>query len=80
LDTLKLDRTQISDAQLTDLGALKSLRYLDLSVTVVTDAGLEILAAQKNLKHIDLGSTPKVTAAGVAKLRKALPDCRIDSH
>jgi len=42
----------------------------------VTDEGLQELAKLKNLDELNLGGT-KVTKAGVAALRKALPRCRI---
>ena len=47
--------------------------YLLLSGTKVSDGGLEHL---ETLKSLTLRKT-KVTRAGVAKLQKALPDCKI---
>jgi hypothetical protein len=44
--------------------------------TPTTDAGLVHLKGMSNLKHLDLRYT-KVTDAGVAVLKKSLPNCQI---
>jgi hypothetical protein len=44
----------------------------DLTSTAVTDAGLKELAARTSLRSVSLDDT-KVTGAGVAQFRKALP-------
>jgi hypothetical protein len=43
----------------------------------VTDNGLKELAGLKELKYLDLRRCQGVTDAGVAELKKALPDCEI---
>jgi len=48
-----------------------------LNETQITDAGLKELAKLQKLGYLDLYNT-KVTKAGVAELKKALPDCIID--
>jgi hypothetical protein len=45
----------------------------------VTDAGLEYLAKLDKLGLVIL-SGPKVTEAGVEKLKKALPSCKIELY
>ena len=67
----------MTDAGLKELAALKGLQSLLISnCPGVTDAGLKELAALKGLQTLNLVLT-KVTAAGVAELQKALPDCKI---
>jgi hypothetical protein len=44
--------------------------------TAVTDAGLEHLAKRNTLEFVLLSGT-KVTAKGLAKLRKKLPDAAV---
>lgn len=50
---------------------------LYLADSDVTDADLDVLAKTKNLKVVNLRRT-RVTEAGVARLREALPSCQID--
>ena len=52
-----LSSTQVTDAELKELAALKNLTTLDLSDTRVTDAGMKELAALKNLTTLDLAWT-----------------------
>jgi hypothetical protein len=49
---------------------------LDLSQTNVTD-GLALLAELRGLHDLDVSNGPHVTAEGVARLRKALPLCKV---
>ena len=74
---LDLTRTEVIDAGLKNLAALKQLKTLDLGGTKVTDAGLKDLATLKQLQVLDLAST-KVTDAGVKELAKALPGCQFE--
>jgi hypothetical protein len=53
-----------------DLKYLKPLKSVWLEYTLVTDAGL------KSLKALNVVDS-RATGAGVAELRKALPDCKI---
>jgi hypothetical protein len=55
---------------------LSELRDLSLHATQVTDAGLEHLAGLTQLTTLYLSDT-HVTAAGVANLQQALPNCKI---
>lgn len=75
LQRLKLCMTRVTDAGLEHLSGLSELRDLDLSSTPVTDVGLEHL---KELTHLRLDGCRGVTAAGMAKFRKAWPNCRVD--
>ncbi|MBI3465848.1 MAG: hypothetical protein HY000_22755 [Planctomycetes bacterium] len=45
-------------------------------MVMVRDAGLEHLKGLKNLRELNLAGT-QVTAAGVAALQAALPECKI---
>ena len=76
LKMLGLNGTQITDAGLARLQGLTSLQVLGLDNTQVTDAGLVYLQGLTNLRRLELGKT-QVTDAGVAKLRQALPNCKI---
>ena len=49
-----LSSTQVTDAELKELAALKNLTTLDLSDTRVTGAGIKELAALKNLTTLHL--------------------------
>jgi len=49
---------------------------LDLADTSVSDIGLKELVDLTNLAELNVSNT-KVTAAGVAQLRKAVPNCKV---
>ncbi len=68
----------LTSAGLRHLQSLTNLTYLNLDRTSVDDEGLKYLEGMKKLRTLDLRNT-KVTAAGVARLQKALPDCEIFS-
>jgi len=53
------------------------LSYIYLDHTQVGDAGLEHLKTLTSLERITLGET-KVTEAGVARLKQALPRLQIE--
>jgi len=78
LRKLHLENTKVGDAGLAHLKGLSNLEYLNLYGTPVTDAGLAQLEGLKNLKSLFLWQT-KVTPEGVDKLKKALPQCEINT-
>lgn len=78
LERLHLEKTAITDAGLAHLAGLQKLAYLNLFGDAgVTDSGLVHLAGCKSLTKLFLWET-KVTAAGAAKLKEALPEISID--
>ena len=79
LTKLHLSNTPISDSGLKELVKLKQLTSLNLSGTPITDTGLKELAKCKLLARLFLFNT-KVTKAGVARLKEALPDCKIEHN
>lgn len=78
LEQLRFDSTNIGDASLVYIGKLTNLKDLWLNETQVTDAGLEHLLGLTELKFINFDNT-RVTEAGVTKLRKALPECEMQT-
>jgi internalin A len=77
---VNLAHTNVTDAGLKELAGMKNLAWISLEGTHVTDAGLKTLAGHKNLTRIDLQGIARqdVTDAGVAQLRKDLPNCTIN--
>jgi hypothetical protein len=76
---LILADTHVTDAGIAQIAGLKNfavLERIDLANANVTDAAIPHLLALKNLRQINLAGT-KITKAGRAKLRKALPHLRI---
>ena len=61
---LLLDKTNVSDAGLIELGRLELLQTLGLNDTQVTDAGLKELAGLKSLQLLSLNNT-QVTDVGM---------------
>lgn len=78
LKWLRLRDVPANDSTLKNLRCMSSLELLDLSGTHVDDAGLHYLEDLTKLKELDLTRT-RITDAGVARLQKALPNCKI-SH
>ncbi len=76
LTHLNLSRTQITDKGIEHLSGLRSLEYLNLYGTGVGDGVLPILAKHRKLKSLYTWKT-KITAEGLSKLRKALPDAKL---
>lgn len=75
-NTLHISSAPISDAGLSHLKKLKTLRKIMLDGTLVTDAGLETLSEIKSLERVTLGNTA-VTDKGVTMLRAKLPKCDV---
>ncbi len=66
----------VTDLAFARIAELQNLESIIVDHSSITDAGLEHLSALKKLKRLDARNT-KVTAAGVAKLQQALPNCKI---
>lgn len=76
LRSLDVSGTQLSDAGTAQLAALKQLTKLSLAQTGITEASVDTLAQWPTLRELDLTSN-KLTPDGLARLRAALPECRI---
>ncbi len=76
LRELNLSGGAIDDGGAAVLGSFSSLRILGLSNTNVGDEAIEHLSKLKELKLVHLNST-RVTPAGAAALRRALPKAKI---
>ena len=55
---------------------MQKLEYLYLYDTKITDAGLKDVAKLQKLTYLGIGVI-QITKAGVAELKKALPNCEI---
>jgi hypothetical protein len=55
----------------------KQWDWLDLSATRITDASVPFLAKLEQIKSLDVRQT-KLTELGLAALRQALPNCKIE--
>lgn len=75
LRRLGLDDTLVTDSCLATLKTLPKLEELGLThCKGITDIGLKVLAEFEGLKELSVLSTG-ATPEGIAKLKKALPDC-----
>ncbi|QDU43563.1 Internalin-A precursor [Symmachiella dynata] len=77
LQHLSLTNNHVSDAGLEHLRELTKLSGLKLERAQVSDSGLEHLHGLTNLETLNLFFTTEVTRAGIKKLQKALPGCKI---
>lgn len=78
LQRLELNGTPVDDAGLRHLATLRQLECLYLNGTSISDAGLKTLHSLANLKELHLEQT-RVTPEGVARVRSALPACRVQA-
>ncbi len=78
IEWIRLDATPVSDDALRVIGSLKKLKQLYLDSTSVGDAGLAHLEGLTDLRVLNVHDT-KVTAEGLAKLKRALPKVVIGS-
>ena len=79
LRDLNLAETQLSATGLAALPALSKLERLSLwKCKRVEDDAIESIAGLKQLRWLDVKGT-KLTAAGIARLRASLPQCRVEA-
>ena len=78
LRTLYLDGTRVTDAGLAEVARISTLEELSLLRDQVTDVGLTHLSNLKALRRLDVRTT-QVTEPGIARLKQAIPDCKIVS-
>lgn len=77
LSHLELRGTAITSAGLAHLASLPLLGTLDLSDCALADDAIDELVRCKSLYVLKLTGT-KITPAGIARLRKALPNCHVE--
>ena len=74
---IDLGDTDVSDEDLLLLRHFPHLEWLCLEDASITDYGLSSLTYMTSLQCVELYRT-NVTEEGIARLRKALPHCRIE--
>lgn len=79
LQILEIMETEIGDDTLRVLATHPSLVQLDVSKTWISDEGLAALAKSESLKWLNVELT-RVSQEGVDRLRRALPECRIETN
>jgi hypothetical protein len=67
----------VRDDDLVYLAPLTKLERLGLFENYVTDEGIQHLTGRKRLKRLEMRRT-NVSLAGIAELRRALPECVVD--
>jgi len=76
IEVLALCSAKISDRSVQRIRQFPHLRDLDLYGTGITDGSVELLAECRSLERLRIAGT-KITKEGVARLRAALPKCKI---
>ena len=79
LSKLNLGKVDLKDEGLAFVKDIKTLTVLNLHNTEITDTGLAHLKSMSSLKEIELTHCSKLSAAGIADLRAALPNCKINA-
>jgi hypothetical protein len=77
LRRLSVWKSAITDAGLEKLPVLKNLTNMNIIANGITDRGLLALRKQPSLKDVWLVETERVTAAGMASLKKTNPGVRL---
>ncbi len=72
LKDVTIGYTPLADDAISSLSRIRSLEYVSLIGLAVTDDGLSALASLPDLKCLSIRECPKVTLAGVQKLKDAL--------
>ena len=78
LETLCLDETRVSDEGLSNLSGLVALEVLHLrSRLPVSDRSIPLIIRFEKLRELK-GEGTKITPEGLERLKRKLPDCRIE--
>jgi serine/threonine protein kinase/WD40 repeat protein len=77
LKQLNANDTAISDAGVLHLSKHAKLETLHLERTKITDRGIALIADFATLRELNLVGVEQVTAAGIARIKLALPNCTI---
>ncbi|MCI0334474.1 MAG: hypothetical protein L0228_14750, partial [Planctomycetes bacterium] len=76
LDTLGLGGTWVTSAGVSQLIALRNLRWLTLRDTRVDDAAIEDLTKMQWLRELDISGS-QISGEGLLKIRSNLPSCNV---
>jgi hypothetical protein len=68
---------ELFDKGMSTLSNLRWLEDLRIKRAGITDEGLRHFEAMANLRNLYLPNCPNVTDEGIARLKKALPNCKI---
>lgn len=77
LETLEVSAPRITAAVSAALSRQSSLTRLAIGGTAVNDDAIPDLIKIKGLRELNLGNNTAISAAGVERLKKALPNCTI---
>jgi Leucine-rich repeat (LRR) protein len=78
LQRLAILGSGITDEGVAPLAELTNLKSIDLTANNLTDASLQHFRGLKNLEQLYVHNT-QITAAGIAELKQALPNCKIEN-
>jgi serine/threonine protein kinase len=76
---LQLISTDLNTDGMKVISSFHNLRDLQLDKTFIEDSDLQFLYGLKQLTGLSLNECPKITPTAVAKLRKQLPGCAIET-
>lgn len=76
LRQLSLGNTRVDDRGIRSLEKLTKLQWLWLDQTDISDDSIDVLVGFQDLQYLNIRGT-KISDNGVARIREALPECRI---
>ncbi|MCC7419905.1 MAG: serine/threonine protein kinase [Planctomycetaceae bacterium] len=77
LGTLRFDSPSLDDEGVSEIVRCRTLEWLSIASSRISDRAVDDLISLRRLRHLVITDT-QLSEAGLARLRKGLPDCRIE--
>jgi hypothetical protein len=79
ISDLCLDYCSLTREGMQAVASRENLKFLRLNGTSISDADLMLLYPLKELKELELNDCKNISKAAIAKLKQALPNCKVNN-